>query len=77
MENYYSMVSTCLLFVSEILPYISKVNGNGIIQVLSNAITTYDNDKKQKEESIEVKIQAILDEIKSLNSRLQCIENNK
>lgn len=38
---YYTILSSSLLFVSEILPYIPKIKGNGIIQVFINYVFKY------------------------------------
>jgi hypothetical protein len=42
-------LSSILLVVSEILPYVTKVKGNGIVEVISEAIIKY----LQKPKSIE------------------------
>jgi len=54
---YASLISGSLLVISEILPYLSKVKGNGIIQVLTNLFTGYDELKKKEKAEYEQKIQ--------------------
>jgi predicted CopG family antitoxin len=65
---YVSLLSGALLAVSEILPYLTKVKGNGIIQILMNA---YGEQKKQEEEK-EHQENKKLDEILA---RLEKLEN--
>lgn len=44
-------VSSILLVVSEILPYATKVKGNGIVEVISEAIIKYLQKPKTNEET--------------------------
>jgi hypothetical protein len=66
---YISIISGALLTVSEIMPYISQIKGNGIVQVLINTFSKYEEKKKQEEQSIHSKLQEIC-------SHLENIEKN-
>lgn len=57
---YVSIASGLLFTVSEILPYISEIKGNSIIQVLLNACTKYGEKKKTEMENRDRQIQEIL-----------------
>ena len=46
---YTTILSGSLFVISELLPYISKVKGNGIIQVLLNSFSKYDENRKEEE----------------------------
>lgn len=52
-----SGVVTCLFILSEILPYISKVKGNGITQVISDILLVYINKNKKSIQDEEQQIQ--------------------
>lgn len=68
MSYYVSLFSGAMLAVSELLPYLSKVKGNGIIQVIMNA---YGAQKKQEEEQAqqnEKKMDEILARLEELKN---------
>lgn len=65
---YASIISGILLFVSEAMPYISKVKGNGIIQVLVNSFTKYEETKQKEDDDMKHKLDIIM-------KRLETIEN--
>jgi hypothetical protein len=68
MSYYVSLFSGAMLAISELLPYISKVKGNGIIQVIMNA---YGAQKKQEEEQAqqnEKKLDDILARLEELKN---------
>lgn len=52
-QFYASVISGGLLLISELLPYISSIKGNGIIQVLTNTFNRYDEAKKKTDEKID------------------------
>lgn len=61
---YISIISGMLLTISEILPYISKIKGNGIIEVLLNSCSKYEQEKQSQNRQI-------LDRIKTLEQQLE------
>lgn len=69
LSYYVSILSGALLAISEALPYLSKVKGNGIIQTLLNTYGKYDEEKKKEQEQEQKKLDEVLvrlDEIKSI-----------
>lgn len=44
--NYFALLSSSLLLISEILPYIPQVKGNSIVQTLINSYSKYEEVKK-------------------------------
>jgi hypothetical protein len=63
---YTTILSGGLFAISELLPYISKVKGNGIIQVLLNSFSKYDESRKEEEKKEKERIEnqtALLNEI--------------
>lgn len=70
---YASLVSGSLLVISELLPYISKIKGNGIIQVLTNFFTNYEETKKKEKAEQAQKMQEMtnkMDEALEILKRL-------
>ena len=67
---YASIVSGILLFISEAMPYISKVKGNGIVQVLINSFTKYEEAKQQEEDVMKQKIDLILKHLETIENSL-------
>jgi|694.fasta_scaffold143430_3 hypothetical protein len=71
---YTTLVSGSLLVVSELLPYISKIKGNGIIQVITNLFTKYEENKQKEKAERDQKIQEIVlkvDEAVAILKRLE------
>lgn len=66
---YASIVSGSLLVISELLPYISKIKGNGVIQVISNFFNNYEETKKQEKLEHDKKIQEIIEKLDLLVAR--------
>lgn len=71
-----TIVSSILLFISEILPYVSQVNGNGIIDIIVNSYSKYKQVKQVEQveqveeekklinyETIDKKLDEILEKI--------------
>jgi hypothetical protein len=66
---YASLVSGSLLVISELLPYLSKIKGNGILQVVGNFLNNYEEKQKQEKINKEKKIQDIIDKLDILLER--------
>lgn len=67
---YTSVLSGSLLVISELLPYISKIKGNGIIQVLTNLFSNYEEEKKKEKLERDQKMQEISDKVDVILKRL-------
>jgi hypothetical protein len=72
---YTSLVSGSLLVLSELLPYISKIKGNGIIQVVTNLFTNYEETKKKEKAEREQKIQELTDKVEEAVAILKRLED--
>jgi hypothetical protein len=71
MSYYVSLASGALLAISELLPYLSKIEGNGIIQVVTNFLR-----KRQADEANLVAMQQRYDQILAdVTRRLQALED--
>jgi hypothetical protein len=66
---YASLFSGSLLVISELLPYISKIKGNGILQVIGNFLNNYEEKHKQEKIEKEKKIKEIIDKLDILLER--------
>lgn len=58
---YISVISGAMLLISEILPYVSNVKGNGIVQALLNSCSKYEEDKKKEQQTLQDLIKRIDD----------------
>jgi hypothetical protein len=67
---YTSVLSGSLLVISELLPYISKIKGNGIIQVLTNLFSNYEEEKKKEKLERDQKMQEISDKVDVILKKL-------
>jgi|LakMenEpi03Aug12_release.lakeMendotaPanAssembly.Ray.scaffolds.fasta_scaffold2349764_2 hypothetical protein len=67
---YASILSGSLLMISEILPYISKIKGNGIFQALTNLFSNYEEQKKKEKLERDQKIQEISDKVDEVLKKL-------
>jgi hypothetical protein len=67
---YASIFSGSLLAISELLPYVSKIKGNGIIQVVVNFFSNYEEIKKKEKLERDQKIQEISDKVDAIIKRL-------
>ena len=68
---YASIISGILLFISEAMPYISKVKGNGIIQVLANSFTKYEETKQKEEDNVKQKLDLIMKRLETIEDTLK------
>ena len=68
---YVSVISGILLVISEVMPYISKVKGNGIVQVLFNSFTKYEETKQKEEDDMRQKLNIISQRLDALESSLK------
>jgi hypothetical protein len=87
---YLSIISSFLLAISEILPYISKIDSNGILQLIISMIRSLnpkneyiqlssDNilDKKEDTENLYNSINYLINELKSYKNFLELYLDNK
>lgn len=65
---YASIFSGACLLVSELLPYMSKVKGNGILQVLIDSFGKYEQEKQAKENDFNETLQNIIERLERLES---------
>jgi hypothetical protein len=72
---YASIFSGLLLTISEALPYLTKVKGNGIIQVLINAYGQYGEKKKQEQEQEQAQEKKTEQKIDEILVRLEELKN--
>lgn len=72
---YASLVSGGLLIISEALPYVSKIKGNGIIQVLTSLFTNYEENKKQEKLEQDRKIQEIMEKLDRITEMIKEVKN--
>ena len=70
MSFYVSIFSGILLTVSEFLPYLTKVKGNGIIQVLVNSYSKYEEDKQKEENEFKKKLDDISNRLEQIEKTL-------
>lgn len=63
---YISVFSGLMLIVSEILPYVSNVKGNGIVQIILNSCSKYDEDKKKEHQTL----QDLIKKVDDLSNRM-------
>ena len=63
MNNYITILSSSLLLISEILPYIPQVKGNSIIQTIINSYSKYEEDKKLERSTEHQEVITRLDKI--------------
>jgi hypothetical protein len=71
LSYYVSIFSGVCLAISELLPYISKVKGNGIVQVLIQSFGKFEETKRKEEEQQQQVIQSILDRLDHLTALVQ------
>lgn len=68
--NYITIISSTLLLISEVLPYVSQVNGNGIIETLVNSYSKYKKVEEEQKvinyETIDHKLDKIIDNLEKL-----------
>ena len=67
---YASVLSGSLLAISEILPYISKIKGNGILQVLTNLFSNYEEEKNKERLERAQKMQELTDKVDAILKKL-------
>jgi hypothetical protein len=67
---YISIASGALLTISEALPYISQVKGNSILQVLLNACSKFNEERKNEQD----KVDALVKEIEELKHEIQALK---
>ena len=72
---YASLVSGGLLIISEALPHVSKIKGNGIIQVLTSLFTNYEENKKQEKLEQDRKIQEIMEKLDRITEMIKEVKN--
>lgn len=56
---YVSIISGACLVISEILPYLSSVKGNGILHILSQAFGKYEQKKQEDDQRIQEILQRL------------------
>lgn len=71
LSYYVSILSGACLVVSELLPYISKIKGNGILQILMNSFNSFEENKRKEDEQQQRMLQSILDRLDRLERLAQ------
>ena len=66
MSHYITIISSTFLFISEVLPYISQIKGNGIVHSILGGITQYEEDRQRVKLIEHKEVMDKLEEIKIL-----------
>lgn len=74
---YVSIFSGVCLAISEALPYLSKVKGNGIIQVALNYFRGFEEEKKKEAQEQQAQQQALFQSIVSRLDTLIDLQRSK
>jgi hypothetical protein len=75
LSYYVSIFSGACLVISELLPYISKVKGNGIVQILMQSFSQYEDTKRKETEEQQRLYERILERLDQLAALVQQEKN--
>jgi hypothetical protein len=75
LSYYVSLFSGACLIISELLPYISKVKGNGIVQILMQSFSRYEDTKRKESDEQQRLFESIVERLDRLTSLVQQEKN--